>query len=173
MYQNLLHRICQVQIYLFLQREDGRFPNPLSTYHATLAVFFCQSTTTIHRQFPSSRSSIPTAYWFLLPRILGRYHTSAPNMKDIFFSFVCSNSRSGAFNCLWRNFVYHSQAEREENNLQREVLLHFLLFFFMHNNLGIYQLANLLLKFIPSLVRLAILERIKLLWDNAKHGNSH
>jgi len=40
-----------VRIHLILQREKGHFPNPYSTYHTTLIVFLCWSTTIIYRQF--------------------------------------------------------------------------------------------------------------------------
>ena len=88
-------------------REGGRFPNSQSTYHTTMAVFLYQSTATIHWRFPSARSSIPTTYWFSCLRVLGRHHTGAPNLKDVSSFCVLWQVRSGASNCLWRNFVHH------------------------------------------------------------------
>jgi len=45
-YPHSLHRLCQVQMRLFLQGERCHFLNPQSIYHITLAVFFYYSTTT-------------------------------------------------------------------------------------------------------------------------------
>ena len=61
----------------------GYFPNPQSTYHTILVVSLCQFTSTIHRQFFSTWSSILTTYWFSHPRVLGRHYTSVPNLKGI------------------------------------------------------------------------------------------
>ena len=78
-----------------LQWEEGRFPNSQSIYHTTLVVFLCQSTTTIHRQFFSVRSSIHTTYWFSCSRVLGWHHNSTPNLKGVFSFYVLDRFDQG------------------------------------------------------------------------------